>query len=210
MKRGVRLTPGSPACAAAVAYGHHVADVHNFELLRFCSLGTRRPARLAGAASPSLSRKPVRVLLQVATIRGWKMIEGATGKLALAMLAAGLTCGCADGSNFGLSTQSLGPDTTAAKTDPVCVSLASQINTLKGDGTIERLEKAGDGKTVKVSVKRSALQKQAELNKAYADFQTRCGPKVPAQTAQAQPAAPAAQTASTQPAAPAAGAPAAN
>ena len=152
----------------------------------------------------------MRVLLQVATIRGWKMIEGATGKLALAVLAAGLTCGCADGSNFGLSTQSLGPDTTAAKTDPVCVSLASQINTLKGDGTIERLEKAGDGKTVKVSVKRSALQKQAELNKAYADFQTRCGPKVPAQTALAQPAAPAAQTASTQPAAPAAGAPAAN
>jgi hypothetical protein len=91
----------------------------------------------------------------------------------------------------------------------VCVSLASQINTLKGDGTIERLEKAADGKTVKVSVKRSALQKQAELNKAYADFQTRCGPKVPAQTAaQAQPAAAATQkTASTQPAAAPANAP---
>jgi hypothetical protein len=137
------------------------------------------------------------------------MIEGATGKIALAVLAAGLTCGCADGSNL-LSTQSLA-ETTAAKTDPVCVSLASQINTLKGDGTIDRLEKAGDGKTVKVSVKRSALQKQAELNKAYADFQTRCGPKVPAQTAaQAQPAAPSAQTASAQPAAPAANTPKAN
>ena len=139
------------------------------------------------------------------------MIEGATGKIALAVLAAGLTCGCADGSNLGLSTQSLATDATAAKTDPVCVSLASQINTLKGDGTIDRLEKAGDGKTVKVSVKRSALQKQAELNKAYADFQTRCGPKVPAQTAaQAQPAAASAQTASAQPAAPAANTPKAN
>jgi hypothetical protein len=138
------------------------------------------------------------------------MIEGATGKIALAVLAAGLTCGCADGSNLGLSTQSLA-ETTAAKTDPVCVSLASQINTLKGDGTIDRLEKAGDGKTVKVSVKRSALQKQAELNKAYADFQTRCGPKVPAQTAaQAQPAAASAQTASAQSAAPAANTPKAN
>lgn len=146
----------------------------------------------------------MRVLLQVATFRGWTMREGATGKIALAVLAAGLTCGCAENGNFGLSTQSLGPDKTAAKTDPACVSLASQINTLKGDGTIDRLEKAADGKTVKVSVKRSALQKQAELNKAYADFQTRCGPKVPAQaTAQAQPAA-AAQTASTQPAADAA------
>jgi len=152
-----------------------------------------------------------RVLLQVATIRGWTMIEGATGKIALAVLAAGLTCGCADGSNLGLSTQSLAPDATAAKTDPVCVSLASQINTLKGDGTIDRLEKAGDGKTVKVSVKRSALQKQAELNKAYADFQMRCGPKVPAQTAaQVQPAAATAQTASAQAAAPAADTPKAN
>lgn len=123
------------------------------------------------------------------------MIEGATGKIALAVLAAGLTCGCADNGDFSLSTQSLSPEKTAAKTDPVCVSLASQINTLKGDGTIDRLEKAADGKTVKVSVKRSALQKQAELNKAYADFQTRCGPKVQAQaTGQAQ-------TASTQPAA---------
>lgn len=139
------------------------------------------------------------------------MIDGATGKIALAVLAAGLTCGCADGSNFGLSTQSISSDTTAAKTDPVCVSLASQINTLKGDGTIDRLEKAADGKTVKVSVKRTALQKQAELNKAYADFQTRCGPKVPAATAaQAQPAATSAQTASAKPAAPAASAPAAN
>ncbi|MFA7307811.1 MAG: hypothetical protein WC026_14185 [Hyphomicrobium sp.] len=138
------------------------------------------------------------------------MIEGATGKIALAVLAAGLTCGCADGSNL-LSTQSLATDATAVKSDPVCVSLASQINTLKGDGTIDRLEKAGDGKTVKVSVKRSALQKQAELNKAYADFQTRCGPKVPAQTAaQAQPAAATAQTASAQPASPAANTPKAN
>jgi hypothetical protein len=139
------------------------------------------------------------------------MIEGATGKIALAVLAAGLTCGCADGSNLGLSTQSLATDTTAAKADPVCVSLASQINTLKTDGTIDRLEKAADGKTTKVSVKRSALQKQAELNKAYADFQTRCGPKVPAQTAaQAQPTAAAAQTASTQPAVPADNAPKTN
>jgi len=130
------------------------------------------------------------------------MIEGATGKMALAVLAAGLLCGCANNSDFGLSTQALGPDKTAAKTDPVCVSLASQITTLKGDGTIERLEKAADGKTAKVSIKRTALQKQAELNKAYADFQMRCGPKVPVQAAQAQSASSvSAQTASTQPAA---------
>jgi hypothetical protein len=128
------------------------------------------------------------------------MMEGATGKIGMVVLAAGLMGGCSN-ADLGLSTQSLGPDKVAAKTDPACVSLASQINTLKGDGTIERLEKAADGKTTKVSVKRTALQKQAELNKAYADFQTRCGPNIPNQaTAQATPAAaPAEKTASAQP-----------
>lgn len=128
------------------------------------------------------------------------MIQGATSKIGIAVLAAGLTCGCAN-SDLGLTTQTLGSEKTAAKVDPACTSLASQINTLKGDGTIERLEKAADGKGTKVSVKRTALQKQAELNKAYADFQTRCGPAVPSTTAaQAQPAAAASQTASAPPA----------
>jgi hypothetical protein len=139
------------------------------------------------------------------------MMNGAASKIGLAVLAAGLTCGCAN-SDLGLTTQSLGTEKTAAKVDPVCASLASQINTLKGDGTIERLEKAADGKTTKVSVKRAALQKQADLNKAYADFQTRCGPSIDAKTtAQAATAKPGTQTASAQPAAsaPAPAAPAA-
>ncbi|HVZ05254.1 hypothetical protein [Hyphomicrobium sp.] len=130
------------------------------------------------------------------------MINGATGKIGIAVLAAGLMCGCAN-NEFGLTTQALGPEKTAAKVDPACTSLASQIDALKSDGTIDRLEKAGEGKSTKVSIKRAALQKQAELNKAYADFQTRCGPGAPAQpatTAQAQPAANANQTASAQPA----------
>jgi hypothetical protein len=117
------------------------------------------------------------------------MMEGAATRIGIAVIATGLMCGCSN-SEFGLTTQSLGPDKTAMKADPACVSLANQISTIKGDGTIERLEKAADGKTTKVSVKRSALQKQTELNKAYAEFQTRCGPKVPASTAaQAAPAA---------------------
>jgi hypothetical protein len=98
------------------------------------------------------------------------------------VVATALVGGCANG-GFDLSTGSITPQQTAAKTDPVCVSLASQINTLKADGTINRLEQAADGKTSKVSVKRTALQKQAELNKAYEQFQTRCGPSVPNQAA---------------------------
>ncbi|MFT3730860.1 MAG: hypothetical protein QM780_05440 [Hyphomicrobium sp.] len=108
------------------------------------------------------------------------------GKVGLVITAAALVCGCAN-SGFDLSTASITPQQTAAKTDPICTSLASQINALKADGTIERLQQAADGKTAKVSVKRTALQKQAELNKAYEQFQTRCGPSVPGQvTAQAQ------------------------
>jgi hypothetical protein len=127
------------------------------------------------------------------------MTLGAGIKLGSIVLVAGLACGCAN-SGFDLSTGSVTPDksATALKTDPVCVSLANQINTIKGDGTIERLEKAAAGKSAKVQVKREALQKQAELNKANTDFQTRCGPAIPKQVAtQATPAAPAASAEAT-------------
>ena len=103
------------------------------------------------------------------------------------------------------------------KVDPACVSLANQIDTLRKDGTVEKLEKASTGKTANVHVKRAALAKQAELNRANADFQTRCGPSLPkAQSAQAAPvtgtataaasAATVAKQAATQAAAPAAAA----
>lgn len=119
------------------------------------------------------------------------MTLGAASKLGAIVFAAGFACGCAN-SGLDLSTASVSTDksATALKTDPVCVSLANQISTLKGDGTIERLEKAAAGKSAKVQVKREALQKQAELNKANTDFQVRCGPAIPKQVAtQATPAA---------------------
>lgn len=118
--------------------------------------------------------------------------------MAMAALAAGCS---ADGS--GLSTASVAPEKTAvaAKVDPACVALSSQIDSLRNEGSVERLEKAADGKSSSVQVKRASLAKQAELNKAYADFQTRCGPKIPAaQTAQVAPQPPVAQTAQAAPA----------
>jgi hypothetical protein len=115
------------------------------------------------------------------------MTASSIGKIGLVVVATALMGGCAN-SGFDLSTASVTPDKTAAKTDPVCASLAGEINTLRGDGTIDKLEKAADGKGAKVSVKRTALQKQAELNKAYGQFQTRCGPPVSNQVAAQQPA----------------------
>jgi outer membrane murein-binding lipoprotein Lpp len=95
-------------------------------------------------------------------------------------LAGFLAAGCAnDGS--GLSTASVAPDKTAVvvpKVDPACVTLSSQIDSLRKEGSVERLEKAAAGKTSNVQVKRASLMKQAELNKAYGDYQLKCGPKL--------------------------------
>lgn len=87
-----------------------------------------------------------------------------------------------------LSTASVNSDAAAVaqKTDPVCVSLAGQITTLKSDGSIEKLEKAAAGKGSKVEIKRATLQKQAELNRANTDYQMRCGQQTPRQVAMQQ------------------------
>ncbi len=125
------------------------------------------------------------------------MTSRITTSLAAAVLAGALGAGCANDAN--LSTSGIAPEKAglhqAAKVDPACVSLASQIEALRKEGAVERLEKAADGKGSSVQVKRTSLAKQAELNKANADFQMKCGPKIPAQTAQTTPAAPVATTA---------------
>lgn len=121
------------------------------------------------------------------------------------LVATGLT-GCAsDGSGF-LSTASLSdqPAQVAAKADPACTALATQIETVRKEGAVERLEKAAAGKTATVQVKRESLAKQAELNKLNTEFQAKCSSVKPT-TAQATGAAPAPQqTASAAPKPPAA------
>jgi hypothetical protein len=93
---------------------------------------------------------------------------------------AALLGACAsDGGSGGLfSTASVVPPAQdeakmAAKprVDPQCVTLTSQIDQLRKEGTIERLEKVAAGKSDNVQVKRTAIAKQAELNKANAEFQ---------------------------------------
>ncbi len=120
-----------------------------------------------------------------------------TKSFAAAVMAGALGAGCAN--NSTLSTAGIAPEKVAAqqaaKVDPACVSLASQIETLRKDGSAERLEKAATGKGANVQVKRATLAKQSELNKANADFQMKCGPKIPAaKTAQTAPAATSATT----------------
>lgn len=81
------------------------------------------------------------------------------------------------------------PAPRAPRVDTACAALSGQIEALRKDGTIERLEKVASGKGDNVQVKRTAIAKQAELNKANAEFQTRCGPRMPAHAAVAPGAA---------------------
>lgn len=112
--------------------------------------------------------------------------------------AAAAVGGCA--SDNQLSTASLN-QSAQAQIDPTCVALANEISSLRSEGTVDRLEQAASGKSKNVQVKRAALAKQAELNKANAEFQAKCGPKIPqATTAQAPtPQTPATQTAAAAP-----------
>jgi hypothetical protein len=128
-------------------------------------------------------------------------------KAVLGIALAAVLAGCA--SDGGMSTGSVQPLSNAeARVDPACVTLASQIDTIRKDGTIERLEKAAAGSGGNVQVKRTAIQKQAELNKLNADYQTKCGTTTPSKstTAAAMPAvgAPTAATPMVAPAAKAA------
>lgn len=117
--------------------------------------------------------------------------------LAITALAA-LTGACANGGDPFTTASVTEPKTTAvASADPTCLALSNQIANLRGEGSVERLEKAAEGKSTSVKVKRTALAKQAELNRVYAEFQSKCGPKLPQATTASAPAQPVAtQTAS--------------
>lgn len=96
-----------------------------------------------------------------------------------ALLAAVATGACSSDGILG------GPQTTSAipekpKVDPACVTLASQIDALRREGVADRVEAASKGKGATVAVKRESLAKVAELNKANAAFQARCGTVTPA------------------------------
>lgn len=113
------------------------------------------------------------------------MMKAYTRLLPVIALGAALA-GCASEDMGGLfSTASIAPPApavapaaaaTAPKVDTACLQLSGQIDQLKKDGTIEKLEKVAAGKTTSVQVKRAAIAKQAELNKVNAEYIAKCGP----------------------------------
>jgi hypothetical protein len=91
-----------------------------------------------------------------------------------AVLLAAFFAGCAqDGTlmTSSLNTSSIDQQTAAqeaAKADPACLTLASQIEALTKDGIPDKVSKAAN------KMKTADLAKADELNKANAEFQTRC------------------------------------
>jgi hypothetical protein len=111
----------------------------------------------------------------------------------VAILGTFLFAGCAqDGT---LTTGTLNPSITGpqtadapqAKTAAACLTLASEIEALNKHGIAEKVSKAA---AKKYKMKSADLAKAAELNKANAEFQSRCSNyPPPANVAETDPAA---------------------
>jgi hypothetical protein len=118
-------------------------------------------------------------------------------------LGAALSLGaCASDSLLGggesTATAALPPKPAV---DPACTTLAAQIDQLRKDGVVDRVEAAAKGKGTTVSIKRESLGKIAELEKANAEFQAKCSTVPRPATTAAAPAAPAAVKTAAAPAA---------
>lgn len=122
------------------------------------------------------------------------------GLLLSSALALG---GCASDGSSLLTTGSLAADDTkvasSERISPECMKLMTTIQELRQEGTPERVEKiSAAGKSSTVNIKRTALAKLTELDKANAEFQMKCSKLAPT-AAQAAPVPAPAQTAAADP-----------
>jgi len=95
-----------------------------------------------------------------------------------AAVSTAALAGCASDGTPLLQTGSVGTTSTAVaaapKTDPACMALIAKIDSLRQEGTPARIEKVAAGKTKTANVKREALGRMAQLDKANAEFQAKC------------------------------------
>lgn len=120
--------------------------------------------------------------------------------LTCAAVAAVTLSGCSsDGTLTPVSTSSVGGSATAQvqKVDPACITLAAEIDTLRKDGIAEKIEKAA---AKKYKMKPTDLAQADKLNKANADYQTKCSaPNIPRQAAVVPAVAPSAAAVAPNP-----------
>lgn len=105
---------------------------------------------------------------------------------AVLLSGAALVAGCAENSTvFGGSNLTTASVPEAPKTDPACVTLASQIDGLKREGIADKVAQAS---IKKYKMTTADLAKADQLNRTNSEFQARCSMVKPAQTAAATPA----------------------
>lgn len=73
-----------------------------------------------------------------------------------------------------MTTTAALPEKPRVTVNPACAPLAAKITELRNEGSADRVAQAAQGKGQTVSVKRAALAKVTELDKANAEFQTKC------------------------------------
>jgi hypothetical protein len=109
------------------------------------------------------------------------------------VLVSVMLAGCAqDGTLLtgSLNTASIDQTQQQPKQNPLCVTLASQIEALNKEGVSAKLSKAA---AKKYKLKQSDLAKADELNKANGEFQAKCSEYPPAPVvAETEPEQPAA------------------
>src|SRR5262245_25924887 len=114
-----------------------------------------------------------------------------------ALVLCGLVlAGCAEGGDNIFTTGSL-VSQPAEKTDPACVTLASNIEGLRKEGIADKIEKAA-AKRYKMT--QADLKKADQLTKANAEFQSRCSNVTPKATTTAAAAPPAESSKAAAPA----------
>ena len=94
------------------------------------------------------------------------------------LVSALLLAGCANEGGFlgdGLITSSV----SEPKVDPACVTLTSQIDTLKREGIADKIEKAA---AKKYKMTAGDLAKADQLTKANSEFQVKCSSMTPKTT----------------------------
>ncbi len=109
---------------------------------------------------------------------------------AIALVGAALLAGCAEDSSVFSGTSNL---TTASvgetqKSDPACVSLASQIESLKKEGIADRVAQAS---IKKYKLTTADLTKADQLNRSNTEFQAKCSVVKPTTASQSAAVAPA-------------------
>jgi hypothetical protein len=110
---------------------------------------------------------------------------------ALILAGAALLAGCAENSTvFGGSNLTTASVPEPPKTDPACISLATQIEGLKKEGIADKIAQAS---IKKYKMTPADLTKADQLNRTNTEFQAKCSTVKPAPVAQtaAAPAAPA-------------------